>query len=164
MLNRLISVYKITSSRSLTLKVEGTFSIKADREKVWEHMLSPDVLSACIPGCEEFKETGDGTYDVVLKVGISAMTGKYTGKVSLADVNHPESYRMIVEGKGAAGNIIGESLISLSENGEGTEVTVIGDARVTGIVARIGQRIMGGASRMLMNQFFACIKSKIERQ
>ena len=127
-------------------------------------MLSPDVLSSCIPGCEEFKETGDGTYDVVLKVGIAAMTGKYTGKISLTDVNHPVSYKMIVEGKGAAGNINGESLISFTENGEETEVTVIGDARVTGIIARIGQRIMGSASRMLMNQFFDCIKSKIESQ
>ncbi len=144
------------------MKVEGSYSIKADREKVWNSMLSPEVLSGCIPGCQEFKETGDGAYDVVLKVGISAITGTYAGKITLAEVNHPESYKMLVEGKGAAGNIKGVSSISFSGDGDETDVKVVGDAQVTGLIARIGQRIMGSASRMLMNQFFECMKAKIE--
>ena len=69
---------------------------------------------------------------------------------------------MQVQGKGAAGTISGEGVLTFTDTGGDTRVDLTGDARITGIVARVGQRFMGSASKMLMNQFFDCLRSKVE--
>ena len=144
------------------LKVEGTYTFKADIQTVWNSLLDPDILSGCLPGCEKFETVGDETYEVVLKVGVSGISGTYTGKVTVADKQYPGSYKMLVEGKGSGGTIRGEGVLSFSGNGNETEIRVVGDAQVSGIVARVGQRLLGGVSKSIMNQFFSCMKAKIE--
>lgn len=144
------------------MKVEGQFSFESDRETVWNSMLSPDILSSCIPGCEKFEPTGEDSYDIVLRVGIGAIRGKYTGKIALVDKQHLQSFKMVVEGKGSGGSIRGEGVLNFTESDGKTKVYIVGDARPTGMIARVGQRLIGSASKMLMNQFFECMKSKID--
>ena len=144
------------------MKVQGSYLFNADAESVWNALQSPEVLSSCIPGSEEFRPTGPDTYDVALRLRVAVVSGSYTGKVTIEDKVHPESYRMIVEGKGAAGSLRSEVSFKLSPEDGGTRVELSGDAQVSGVVARVGQRLMGSASRMLMNQFFGCLKSRVE--
>ncbi len=144
------------------MKVEGKFTFDAPRATVWESLLSQEVLIDCIPGCQECNETGKDAYDVVMRVGVASVSGTYTGKVTIVDRVELESFKMIVEGRGSGGSVKGEGLLSFSDDGNGgTLVSVVGDARVTGIVARVGQRLMGNASKLLMNQFFECLRSKV---
>ena len=144
------------------MKVEGSYTFNADRETVWNALLSPDVLSSCIPGSEEFVSTGPDTYNVAMRIKISAITGNYTGKVSIQDRVHLQSYTMLVEGKGRGGTVRGEGAFTFSDVNGQTQVNIVGDARVSGVIARVGQRLMGSASKMLMTQFFDCLKSKVE--
>ena len=136
--------------------------IEAERERVWDMLMSPETLAGCIPGCEGFEPVDENTYNVKMRVGVAAVRGNYSGSVSIADRQHLESYKMVVEGRGRGGSVRGEGLLSFADAEGGTQVSVEGDAQVTGVVARVGQRLMGNASRMLMNQFFNCLKSKIE--
>ena len=144
------------------MKVEGTFTIDAEREKVWEMLMSPETLAGCIPGCEGFEPVDADTYNVTMRVGVGGVRGNYSGSVTIADRQHLESYRMVVQGRGRGGSVRGEGLLTFADAGGSTQVSVEGDAQVTGVVARVGQMLMGNASRMLMNQFFNCLKSKIE--
>ena len=146
------------------MKVEGAFTIDAKRERVWDMLMSPEALAGCIPGCESFEPVDEDTYNVKMRVGVAAVRGNYTGSVTIADRQHLESYRMVVQGRGRGGSVRGEGLLTFADVGGSTQVSVEGDAQVTGVVARVGQRLMGNASRMLMNQFFNCLKSKIEGQ
>lgn len=143
------------------MKVEGSYTFSTDRETVWDALLSPEVLSSCIPGSEEFVSTGPDTYDVAMRIKVSAITGSYTGKVKIQDRVDHQSYTMLVEGKGRGGTVRGEGAFTFSEVNGQTKVDILGDARVSGVIARVGQRLLGSASKMLMNQFFDCLKSKI---
>jgi len=147
------------------LNIEGAYSFKTDREKLWASLLNPDVLASCIPGCEKFEPTGEDAYDVVLKVKIAAISGMYSGRIVIADKRYLDSYKMLVEGQGAGGTVRGEGVLSfsdISDSDGGTEIKIVGEAHVTGVVARVGQRLMGSASKLLMSQFFGCLKDKIE--
>ena len=144
------------------MKVEGTFTIDAEREKVWDMLMSPETLAGCIPGCEGFEPVDANTYNVTMRVGVGGVRGNYSGSVTIADRQRLESYRMVVQGRGRGGSVRGEGVLSFADTDGGTQVSVEGDAQVTGVVARVGQRLMGNASRMLMNQFFECLKSKVE--
>lgn len=144
------------------MKVEGGFTFKADRSRVWAVMLDPEALKGCIPGCESLEPTGQDEYKATLKVGVAGIRGTYTGKVKISDVNEPESYRLTVEGQGSAGFVRGTGLLNLAPNGDSTDVKVDGDAHVGGTIANVGQRLLGGAMKMMMGQFFNCLDKRIQ--
>ena len=144
------------------MKIEGKYSFSVSRQKLWDTLLDPDVLASCIPGCQEFRPTSDGRYMVSLKVGVGAVSGTYRATVAVLDKVEPETYTMLVEGKGSGTTIAGRGTMTLHETENGSEVSLVADARVTGIVARVGQRLMGSASKSLVGQFFSCIRAKAE--
>ena len=146
------------------MKVEGTYHVEADPQHVWEGLMSPDLLARCIPGCQQLEQTGDGAYAVKLKAGIGAVSGTYTGTVRIYDIDEPHSFRMSGEGKRAGSSASGSGLITLTPEGGGTRLDVEGEAKVTGLIARVGQRLIGSASRVLMDQFFNAAKSALESE
>ena len=146
------------------MKIEGSYTFVGDRETVWSALQSPDLLPHCIPGCHRFESVGDGIYEVEAKFRIAAITGSSKGKITLSDKAHPDSYRMVVEGRGSGSSLKGEGVLSFSGEGDETVVKVAGDVFVTGIVARVGQRLLGSTSKMMMNQFFGCIQSQIDER
>ena len=147
---------------AVRMKIEGKYSFEVSRQKLWDTLLDPDVLASCIPGCQEFRPTSDDRYTVSLKVGVGAVSGTYRAAVAVEDKVEPESYTMLVEGKGSGTTIRGKGTMTLHETENGSEVSFVGDAQVTGIIARVGQRLMGSASKSLVGQFFSCIREKAE--
>ena len=136
------------------MKLEGSHDIPAPRERVWSAFLDPEVLKQAIPGCEKLKAVGEGEYKATMKIGVAAVKGTFEGKVRLFDLKPPESYRMAVEGSGSPGFIRGETQIALSDADGGTRVTYAADVQVGGLIAGVGQRMIGGVSKMMADQFF----------
>ena len=123
-------------------------------------MLSADALRSCLPGCDSLEETAEGSYDVSMTVGAGAVRGAYRASVSLADVERPSSFRMTVEGKGNAGTMRGEGVVRLTEDGGVTTVDVDGQVRVSGVVARVGQRLLSGVAKSLLGRYFECMAAR----
>ncbi|HEV2107960.1 MAG TPA: carbon monoxide dehydrogenase subunit G [Thermomicrobiales bacterium] len=142
----------------MELKGEHTFA--APRERVWEMMLDPHVLQACLPGCEKLELVGPDEYTATMKIGVAMIRGTFQGRVKITDKQEPESYRMRVEGKGSQGEVSGEGSLSLADSGGQTVVSYTGEANVRGTLARVGARVMQPAARMIVGQFFECLDGK----
>jgi carbon monoxide dehydrogenase subunit G len=136
------------------MKLEGTYEIPAPRDKVWDAFLDPKLLKQAIPGCEKLEATGPDEYKATMKIGVGGVKGTFEGKVKLSDLKAPDSYRMAVDGSGGPGFIRGETVISLSDNGSGTRVSYTADVQVGGLIASVGQRLLGGVSKMMADKFF----------
>src|SRR4029434_4517158 len=85
------------------MKLEGSYEVKAPREKVWAAFLDPVTLQKAIPGCEKLELVGPDEYKATLKIGVGAVKGTFEGKVRLQDKKPPESYRLAAGARGAAG-------------------------------------------------------------
>lgn len=144
------------------MKINSSYSFKLSLQEVWDLLQDPQVLVACLPGCQKFDMVDQDTYEVEIKLGVGPVVGFYEGKISITERSFPESYRLRIKGGGPMGTAEGEALFKFSNIDGQTRVDVESNAKVTGVVARVGQRMMGSASRMLMNQFFDCIKTKME--
>jgi len=142
------------------MEISGTYTFNAAPERVWRLLMNPVVLSSCIPGCERFDPDGDDRYTVTLTIGIAAITGTYTGTVQLVEKIEPSSYRLVVEGQGRPGFVKGSSAITLTAEGDTTAVHVTGTVQTGGPIARVGQRLIGGVAKMMMDRFFKCLQSK----
>ena len=92
-----------------------------------------------------------------MKVGVAAIKGTYKGKVAIVEKEPPTEYTLQVEGSGGPGFVKGTAKIILEAEGEGTRVNVEGDGQVGGMLAGVGQRMLPGVAKMLMNQFFECL-------
>ena len=136
------------------MKLEGSYDIPAPRDRVWSAFLDPEVLRQAIPGCEKLEAIGDDEYKATLKIGVAAVKGTFEGKVRLTDKKPPDSYKMAVEGSGAPGFIRGETVITLTDMEGGTRVSYTADMQVGGLIAGVGQRMLGGVSKMMADQFF----------
>jgi len=136
------------------MKIEGSHDVTAPRQRVWDSFLDPEQLRQAIPGCEKLEAVGQDEYRAVMKVGVAAVKGTFEGKVRLTDKRPPESYRMQVEGSGAPGFVRGETVVTLTEIPGGTRVSYSADVQVGGLIAGVGQRMLGGVSKMLADQFF----------
>ncbi|MEW6046167.1 MAG: carbon monoxide dehydrogenase subunit G [Bacillota bacterium] len=126
----------------------------APAEIVWQVLLDPAVLARRLPGCKRLEPLGGGIYEAQLEIGIGPVKGSYTGRVQLADLSPPRSYRLLVEGGGGPSYVKGEGRIELSPNGEATVMTCTGEAAVSGILAAVGQRLLSSAARVLIASFF----------
>ena len=143
------------------MHVEGSHTFSAPRQQVWQSLLDPAVLASCLPGCEDFQPIGDGRYQATLTVGVANVKGTYKSTIELADIKEPESYRLLVEGGGRPGSIKGEGHLQLSEAEGGTTVAYQGNVQVTGMVARVGQRLLPGVAKMMIGNFFKCLEEKV---
>ncbi len=143
------------------MKVEGSYTFDAPRERVWAVLLNPDALKSCVPGCETMTPTGPDQYEATMKVGVAAIRGSYKGTIRITEKQEPASYQLMVEGRGGPGFVKGTAQIQLVDQGQSTQVNVQGDGQVGGTVAGVGQRMLGGVAKMLMGQFFDCLKKQL---
>ena len=136
------------------MKLTATYPIAAPRNKVFAALIDPAVIQKCIDGCEQMVKTSDDSYDAHLKIGVAGLKGSYVGKVQLKDKKPPESYTLIMEGKGGPGFVKGAAKITLAEKGGATELHCDADAQVGGLIAAVGSRLIEAAAKKMMDEFF----------
>jgi carbon monoxide dehydrogenase subunit G len=142
------------------LKLEGTQTIKAPRARLWKLMIDPEVLRRIVPGVESLEANPDGSYNLVIKAGVGAIKGVYTGTIRLDEMREPEHYQMLVDGKGSTGFVKGAGTLDLAEQGDETVVSYAGDVSVGGTIASVGQRMIQSSAKMMAAQFFTALEAE----
>ena len=143
------------------MTLEGTYTFPAPRERVWALLMHTSAIASCVPGCEALEPLGDDRYQATLVATVAAISGSYEGTVAMLDKVAPESYRLVIDGSGKHGFVNGESRVTLREDGGSTIVDVTGTMEVGGMIARVGQRLIGSVSKMMLDRFFACLAGKL---
>lgn len=141
------------------MKIEGSYSFKAPREKVWETLLDPKIIAQSMPGCESLVPMGSDQYEATMKIGIAAVKGTYKGKVAIKDKRPPAHYVLSGEGSGGPGFMQGDMAVDLEEKDGQTLLKYSADAKVGGLIAGVGQRMLGGVAKMMVDQFFKKMES-----
>jgi len=140
--------------RRAVLKIEGSYTFNAPRDRVWQVLLDPNVMAQCMPGCEALNQVGPDQYEATMKVGVAAVKGTYKGKVTIKDKQAPSHYILSGSGSGGPGFMQGDVAIDLEEANGKTILKYSTDAQVGGLIASIGQRMLGGVAKMMVDQFF----------
>ena len=137
------------------MDMTGEYRIPAPRQRVWEALNDPAILKAAIPGCEELNKVSDNELEARVKAKVGPVSATFNGKVTLNDLNPPESYRIAGEGKGgAAGYAKGGAEVSLAEDGADTLLRYTAKADVGGKLAQIGSRLIQGTAKKMADDFF----------
>ena len=140
----------------MAMTMTGEIQLAAPRETVWAKLNDPDVLKACIPGCEELEKTDDQGFRAVAKMKVGPVSARFRGKVILSDLDPPNGYKISGEGEGGvAGFAKGGAKVDLADRDGGTLLSYQVDAQIGGKLAQLGQRLINGAAKKMADEFFA---------
>jgi uncharacterized protein len=140
----------------MPMTMTGDVTLPADRPKVWALLNDPEVLKACIPGCESLEKAGDNGFAAVVKTKIGPVSATFKGKVELSDLTPLVGYTIKGEGEGGiAGFAKGGAKVSLADAPGGTQLHYDVEAHVGGKIAQLGARLIDGVAKNMADKFFA---------
>lgn len=147
------------------MKIDYTYSFDLPRDIVWKYIQDKEVLRHSLPGCKTFEEKDDGIYYSEMGLSVGPVKGLFTSEVKQVNQEPPSFYRLLVKGKGKPGEIDAIANMQLDEEtAETTKVTCSAEVQVTGILASVGQRVMGGVAKVILGQFFKSAQAEMKKQ
>lgn len=146
------------------MDMNGSRHIAAPQDAVWQALVDPVALQACIPGCESLEATGPNQWRAVLAAKVGPVSARFNGSMRMEDVVPPTSYTLVFEGQGGvAGFANGQADVTLTpENGE-TLLRYAVKAQIGGKLAQIGSRLVDGAAAKLADDFFANFEARFAK-
>jgi carbon monoxide dehydrogenase subunit G len=138
------------------MNLSGEYRLAMPRQTVWNGLNDPEILRRCIPGCEELVKASDTEMSAKVGLKIGPMTAKFTGKVTLSDLDPPNGYKIAGEGQGGvAGFGKGSAVVTLADDGAGgTVLKYTADSQVGGKMAQLGSRLIDATAKKLADEFF----------
>ena len=143
------------------MKIAGAHVVPAPPERAYSMLQDPEVLAKSMPGCDQLNRIGPDEYEMKMKMAISSIQGLFAGKVRIDDPNPPTSFKLSVEGSGKVGFMKGSGVLTLTPQGEATQVAYDGDVQVGGMIAGVGQRLVETTARFIIRKFFDKLSEQI---
>ncbi len=144
------------------MKVAGSHTIAAPRERVWYMLQDPDVLAKATPGVQEMEREREDFYRAVLELGIGPVKGTFSGHVEVTEKHNPDSLTLAVDGSGGPGGVKAVGVLRLEEAASGTVVHYEGEPQISGRLASVGARLVGGVAKKLAGQFFESVSKQAQ--
>lgn len=144
---------------------EGTVTINAPRETVWRFLTDPAGVSQCVPGLESIEVLEPGRrFRAVAGIGFGTVKARFTNEVEWVELDVPNHARMKAHGTAPGSATDVESGMRLSDNpAGGTDLHWTADVLVSGTIASLAARLLGGVTQKLTAAFFDCVRATIER-
>ena len=137
------------------MEFTGTYSIPASRAAVWDALNDPEILQACIPGCEAMAQQGDNQFEATVFAKVGPVQARFKGTVTLENLEPPIGYELKFDGSGGvAGFAKGDARINLTSEGDHTVMTYQANAKIGGKLAQIGQRLVDSSAKKMADDFF----------
>ena len=145
----------------MAIRLEKKYILDISQQNVWEAILDPETLAEILPNCKSLDPIGDNNFDANIEIKIGPIKGQFKSKLSLFDLDPPNGYKFDVNGDGSKGQMRGAGEILLTTQDGRTEFIFIATGSVSGIIARVGQRLIEATGKRLMDQGFENFKKRI---
>ena len=147
------------------MDMQGSRELAITQQQAWDALNDPAVLKTCIPGCDKVEASAINQYVIGMALKIGPVSAKFSGKITLSDINPPASYKLSFEGQGGpAGFGKGSAEVKLTPITDGCELSYTVHASVGGKIAQLGQRLIDGAAKSMAEDFFRRFDEEMQRQ
>ena len=148
------------------MRFEGTVSIKAPRQKIWEFLTDPNEVAGCAPGLEKLEVLEPGKrFRATTSIGFGSVKARFVNDVEWVEMEAPNFARMKAHGTAPGSGVDAESSMRLTDGQDGaTDLAWVADVTIVGTIASLAARLMGGVTKKLTAAFFDSVREKIEAQ
>ena len=146
------------------MKLNGSYQIKLEKQKVWEALNDPEILRKSIPGCDDFKKDSETEFTATATNKIGPFNASFTGSIEIKDVNAPHSYVIEGSGNSPVGFASGQANVKLEDFEDGTKLTYEVEANVGGKIAQVGSRLIDMTAKKMADIFFGNFSNLISTE
>jgi uncharacterized protein len=144
------------------MKITGEHAFRSPRQRVWEALQDPQMLANALPGVKRLEVTGPDEYAITVSVGVGSVKGTYDGTFKLSDKKDTEACSVRANATGGPGSVDAVARMQMRDGDDGGAVlTYDADANVTGPLAGVGQRLIGGAARKTTKEFLSALDRQL---
>lgn len=147
----------LPKGKGQNIEGEGETEVPAPPQEVWDILLDPDKMANVIPGCHELEQVGDNHYKAVVSLGVGPVKGRFDADIRLTDLDEPNKATLMGTASGPLGASEGVGFVTLEPTDGGTKVNYSYQVALSGKVAAVGGRMVRGAARALIGQFFRAL-------
>ena len=144
------------------MQVNEEIYVDANQQAVWNALNDPNVLKAATPGCKSLTEIGEDHYKANISLGIAAVRGEYDAEIQIKEKEEPNRYRILMQANSPMGFVEGDAVVQLNYKDNKTAIQYNGTAKVGGMIAGVGQRVLGGISKLIVKDFFKTIAKEVK--
>jgi hypothetical protein len=144
------------------MNFEGTFEVKAPRDKVWDFLIDPNKIGKCLPDLKSLQVEADNKFTAIARVGIGFMKGDFKFQLAIVEQIPPSHARLKGTGTGVGSSMNMDASIDLADSETGTKLTYKADVKIGGTLASVGQRVIGGTVEKTVSEVFNCVKRQVE--
>lgn len=147
------------------MDMTGQRTLQVTQQQAWEALNDPEILKACIPGCQKFEPAGDHKFAVAAGIKMGPVSALFNGHVQLTDIVAPQSYKLNFDAQGGvAGFGKGESAVEIKPLEKGCELHYTVHSSVGGKIAQLGQRLIDGVAKNMAEDFFKRFEAELEKR
>ena len=147
------------------MDMQGEYRISADRKTVWDALNEPEVLKACLVGCESFDRISDSDFKAKMTTKVGPIKTKFSCSIQLSDIDPPNAYTLSGQGDGgAAGFARGSVKVLLTESDGTTLLQYTVDASLRGKIGQMGSRVVNSVARSMADKFFGNLSALVDEQ
>jgi hypothetical protein len=144
------------------MDLQGERLISAPLDETWAALNDPEILKACITGCESLERTGDDSFAAALAVKVGPVSARFKGHLKLSNVVPPTRYTIHFDGQGGvAGFGKGSADVALAAEGAQTRLKYLAKAQVGGKLAQVGSRLVDAAAAKMADDFFSAFEARL---
>ncbi|NJM91591.1 MAG: carbon monoxide dehydrogenase subunit G [Rhodospirillaceae bacterium] len=144
------------------MELTGQERIAAPRTRVWQALNDPEILKACIPGCESIEVLSPTEMKARVALKLGPIKASFSGRVTLSDIDPPNGYSISGEGSGgSAGGARGSAQVRLADDGDHSLLSYRVTSQVTGKIAQLGARLVDSAAQKLAGDFFGKFRETV---
>jgi len=145
------------------MELQGERLIPASVPATWAALNDPEVLKACIAGCESIERTGEDAYTAVVAMKIGPVSARFKGNLQMTNVQPPNGYTINFDGQGGvAGFGKGSADVALTPQDAQTLLKYNARATVGGKMAQIGSRLIDAAAAKITEDFFKAFEAHLQ--
>jgi len=145
------------------MNVKGSHEFQVSREQLWAYLMDPEVLAKITPGVTRLEILDTDTYQSVSDIKLGPVKGTFKGKLKVEEKNEPATFAIKMEQLSKIGNAHATVHMVLDEKGDNSVLNFNGKAKLSGVIARTGQRVLTGVANTLTKEVFASLEKHIEQ-
>ncbi len=146
------------------MKLSGKHILNAPPSRVWEILMDTQSLAKVVPGISSLEKISENSYKSILSIKLGPVSGSFSGNLQLEDIAEQKSFTLKAQQNSKIGNANANIKIELTPvDDQQTAIVFDGDAQLSGLMASMGQRLIGGVSDTLTKQFFKNLEKELEQ-
>ncbi len=146
------------------MQLTGTHIVNAGSSRIWDMLMDTGTLAKLVPGISSLEKTGDNAFKSILNIKIGPVSGSFTGSLSMNNITVQKGFTLKIQQNSKIGNanaVIKIDLLPVNE--DQTEVSFNGDVKLSGLLATMGQRVIGSVADTVSKQFFTNLEKELEK-